>query len=114
MITTPLSRLADILNVNISSMNRADAQDAVCTEAEKNIRANQHRINQLHSRVDQTERENAELRAMLEMAEKTKESPASNAQEDCTGCRYPLSADGKCYNPYCSNPEEGAKETEHD
>lgn len=69
MITTPLSRLADILNVNISSMNRADAQDAVCAEAEKNIRAHQHRINQLHSRVDQTERENAELRARLDMIE---------------------------------------------
>lgn len=33
MITTPLSRLADILNVDIGSMNRADAQDAVCRAA---------------------------------------------------------------------------------
>lgn len=67
MITTPLSRLANILNFDISSMNRADAQNAVCAEAEKNIRASQHRINRLHSRIDQTERENAKLRARLEM-----------------------------------------------
>lgn len=33
MITTPLSRLAEILNIDISSMNRADAQDAVCEAA---------------------------------------------------------------------------------
>jgi hypothetical protein len=67
--TTPLSRLAELVGVDYASLNQADAQNATCTEAEKTIRAQQHRINQLHGRVAQTERENAELRAKLDMLE---------------------------------------------